>query len=41
MPSDSSTKKLFIGLGIAALYFIITALPAPDGLTPVGRRPSP
>ena len=26
MPSDSSTKKLFIGLGIAALYFIITAL---------------
>lgn len=38
MPSDSSTKKLFIGLGIAALYFIITALPAPDGLTPVGKK---
>ena len=37
MPSDSSTKKLFIGLGIAALYFIIPALPAPDGLTPVGK----
>lgn len=38
MPSDSSTKKLFIGLGIAALYFIITALPAPDGLTPAGKK---
>ena len=31
MPSDSSTKKLFIGLGIAALYFIITAFPLPTG----------
>jgi sodium-dependent dicarboxylate transporter 2/3/5 len=38
MPSDYSTKKLFIGLGIVALYFIIAALPTPDGLTPVGKK---
>lgn len=38
MPSDSSTKKLCIGLGIAALYFVVAALPAPDGLTPTGKK---